>query len=64
MTVGFHVGQVVGKVILGVLFVLVVTPLGMVLRLAGKDLLRLRRDPKVASHWQPARPASQLDRQF
>jgi hypothetical protein len=62
--VGFHVTQFVGRVILFLVFLLVVTPLGLCLRLAGKDLLRLRRDTKAESYWQPARPPGPLDRLF
>jgi hypothetical protein len=63
-TVGFHIAQVLGQVVLAVLFLLVLTPLGLILRLTGKDLLRLKRAPKAESHWQPARPATPLERLF
>jgi len=63
-TVGFHVAQVLGQVVLAVLFLLGLTPLGRILRLAGKDLLRLKRAPKAESHWQPARPATPRERLF
>jgi hypothetical protein len=62
--VGFHVGQVVGFVLLTAVFLLVLTPLGLVLRLAGKDLLRLRRSPEAQSYWSAARPGNSLDRLF
>ncbi len=64
MTVGFYLGQVIGRVLLAGVFLLVLTPLGLILRLAGKDLLRLRRDPRRASYWEPARFTSHFDRQF
>jgi drug/metabolite transporter (DMT)-like permease len=64
MTAGFYLGQVMGRLLLALAFLLVVTPLGVMLRLAGKDLLRLRRDRRNASYWQPARFTSQFDRQF
>ncbi|MGH7065020.1 MAG: hypothetical protein ACREET_13165 [Stellaceae bacterium] len=37
--------------VMAVMFFAVVTPLGMVMRLAGKDLLRLRLEPEIPSYW-------------
>ena len=64
MFVGFHIGQFMGKVLLVVLFLGVVTPLGLVLRLLGKDLLRLKRSPEASSYWQAARRPNSLDKLF
>jgi hypothetical protein len=64
MTAGFYLGQVMGRLLLTLAFILVVTPLGVMLRIAGKDLLRLRRDRRSASYWQPACFTSHFDRQF
>ena len=63
MTVSFHVGQFMGRILLTVLFLLVVTPMGLLLRLFGKDLLRLKR-PEADSYWHPAKNANQFDRMF
>lgn len=59
------VGTVIGIAALGVVFFLVVTPLGLAARLAGRDRLRLRRPPPGASLWQSL-PAAAPDpaRQF
>jgi len=64
MTAAFYLGQVMGRLLLALAFIAVVTPLGVMLRLGGKDLLRLRRDRRNASYWRPARFTSQFDRQF
>lgn len=64
MTVSFCVGQVVGRILLALIFISVLTPMGLALRLFGKDLLRLRRRPGSASYWRAARPGGPLDRQF
>ncbi len=61
---GFRVGQVVGFVMLGLLFLLLVTPLGLTLRLARKDPLRLKRSPAAVTFWNTAKPASPLERLF
>lgn len=64
MTVSFHIGQVVGKVILTVFYLLVVTPLGLFLRLIGKDLLDIRTPRGVQTFWKPARKRGKLEQQF
>jgi hypothetical protein len=63
-TAGYHVGQFMGQILLVLFFFLVLTPLGLALRLAGKDLLRLKRDRSASSYWQPAPRESQLDKMF
>ena len=64
MTVSFYIGQIVSRVLLTVLFLLVVTPLGLLLRLFGKDLLHLKRKPASESYWQPVNRPQNLNRQF
>jgi hypothetical protein len=63
MTASFHVGQVVGAILLTVFFTFLLTPLGLFLRLAGKDLLATRRR-KVGTYWSRPRPPGSFDRQF
>ena len=64
MTASFHVGQVMGRVLLVVCFFALVTPMGWLLRLLGKDLLLLRRAPQRSTYWEPAKPEGTLDRLF
>lgn len=64
MTVSFRVGQVMGKILLTILFFVALVPLGLLLRLLGKDLLQLRRLPAGASYWQVARDGREFDRMF
>ena len=64
MRLSHLLGQIVAPVVLGLIFLLVLTPLGLLLRLLGKDLLRLRRDPAATSYWQPPPPSSDLTRMF
>jgi Saxitoxin biosynthesis operon protein SxtJ len=53
---GVLLGKLVSPVALGVLFYGVLSPIGVVMRIAGKDPLRLKRDPGAASYWIPRRP--------
>lgn len=64
MGISFRVGQVIGKVMLGAIYVLVVTPIGLALRIAGKDPLEIRRGKEKASYWKEARPTGELEKQF
>jgi len=57
------IGWVVSHVVLAILFYLVFTPIGVAFRLAGRDVLSLRR-PVRGSHWLPRPPASALARYF
>jgi hypothetical protein len=63
MTVSFHVGQVIGGLLLMVIFIVFVTPLGLALRLIGKDLLAVRSRP-LESYWSKPKPPGPFDRQF
>ena len=59
-------GYVVSNVILALMFFLVITPLGIILRLMGKDLLQQRR-PKQKEMWTPVKTVKTEDsyyRQF
>ncbi|HWF19166.1 MAG TPA: hypothetical protein VG754_07860 [Verrucomicrobiae bacterium] len=62
--VGFGITQLLGRIVLAALFVLVVTPFGLVLRLLGKDLLQLKPQRDAKTFWHPAKKSSPLDRMF
>ena len=47
----FPLGWTVSHVILGVLYYLVITPGGLVMRLFGRDPMRLRLDPEAKTYW-------------
>jgi hypothetical protein len=48
---GLVVSKVVNPVVMTLLFCLTIVPFGVLLRLAGKDLLRLKRAPQSSSYW-------------
>lgn len=43
-------------ILLGIIFYVAVTPMALILRVLGKDLLRLKSGPEVASYWIPREP--------
>jgi hypothetical protein len=65
---GVLLGKLVSPIALGVLFYGVFFPMGVVMRLAGKDPLRLKRDADAASYWvlrkPPGPPPNSMTNQF
>jgi len=51
MSLALVLGLVVSTVLLTVFFFLVITPVGLVARLAGKDFLRLKLRPEDTTYW-------------
>jgi MFS family permease len=64
MTVSFHAGQFMGRVLLTVFFLAVLTPMGWLLRALGKDLLRLKKPEQAETYWQAAKKSQNFDRMF
>ncbi|MGA9876131.1 MAG: hypothetical protein WBQ21_10005 [Solirubrobacteraceae bacterium] len=64
MRLGFAISQFIGRILLIMFFLLILTPVGLVLRLSGKDLLQLKKRQVAASYWQKSRDSSPLDRLF
>jgi hypothetical protein len=48
---GLLLSNVTTPLVMGLLFFAVVTPVGMLMRAAGKDPLRLRLDRRASSYW-------------
>ncbi len=48
---GRGINRVVGPVVTGLVFYAAVVPTGVIMRLLGKDPLRLKLDPDAASYW-------------
>ncbi len=65
---GLLLHAIISPLIMGLLFYFAVTPTGLVMRLLGKDLLRLKFDPEAESYWikrDPPGPArDSFDNQF
>jgi len=65
---GNLLNRIVGPAVTSLMFFLVFTPFALILRMAGKDLLRLRRDPAAASYWierdPPGPPPASMVEQF
>ena len=53
---GLLLHRIVSPIVLGILFYLFVTPMGFVMRIMGKDFLRLRFDSTSRSYWIERNP--------
>ena len=61
---GIFLGKIISPIILGIIFFLVVTPIGLLMRLFGKDVLNLRYN-KNKSYWiEKNGPKSKMKNQF
>jgi hypothetical protein len=49
-------GWVMTRVILGIIFLLLFTPAGLIMRLLGKDPMELRFDDRVGTYWHKRPP--------
>ncbi len=65
---GLLLGRVVSPVVMGLLFFVVFTPFGLVMRAFGHDPLRLKRNPEASTYWveraPPGPPPESMRNQF
>ncbi len=62
---GLTLSHIVNPIVLGGLFLFAITPMALIMRVAGKDLLDLRLDPKIDSYWILLdQPSSSMKNQF
>jgi len=68
MSVAFVLGFIMAHVILTLFFYLIITPIGLLARLVGKDFLSLKLDRQAPSYWLPRenkpKSAAVYERQF
>ena len=65
---GLLLYKVMNPLVLGLLFFVTITPIGLVMRAFGKDFLRLRMDRGAKSYWierePPGPPPQSMKNQF
>ncbi len=64
MAVALPIGLVVSTTVLAVLYYLILTPIGLAMRLSGRDHLGRRIDPAARTYWVPRRPPDSVRRYF
>ncbi len=61
---GLFLGKIISPIVMGIIFFLVVTPTGLIMRILGKDLLNLKYN-KNKSYWiEKTGPKSKMNNQF
>ena len=61
---GIILGKIVSPIIMGLIFFLVVTPIGILMRILGKDLLNLKYNLNKSYWIEKSGPKSKMKNQF
>ena len=61
---GIFLGKIVSPIIMGIIFFLVVTPIGLLMRLLGKDLINLKYNNNKSYWIEKKGPKSKMKNQF
>ena len=66
MTAGEALGWINTRILLGIVFYGLITPMGLIRRLRSEDPMRRRHDPAAQSYRvpKPPRPGAHMNRQF
>lgn len=62
--VGYPIGLVVSFTIMLIIYFLVITPIGVVMRLVGRDPMKRKFDPAAQSYWIKRAPPANIRRYF
>jgi hypothetical protein len=60
----FPIGWAISFILMAIFYFLLITPLGLVFRLMGKDLLNQKFDSNAKSYWVVRKPPENIDRYF
>jgi len=64
MYAAFPIGWVVSHVMLALIYYGVMTPIGLVMRLLGRDPLKRKLDRSADTYWEPREPIANSKRYF
>jgi len=48
---GIFLGSIVSPIVMGIIFFVIVTPIGLIMRFLGKDLLRVNKNKNASTYW-------------
>ena len=51
MKFGLFLGSIIAPLVMGIVYFMVVTPVGLIMRSLGKDLLRMKKSKSAATYW-------------
>tara|TARA_B110000263_G_C15102049_1_gene415793 strand:- start:60 stop:449 length:390 start_codon:yes stop_codon:yes gene_type:complete len=61
---GILLGKIVSPIVMGVVFFLVVTPISLIMKLFGKDILNIKKNKKQTYWIEKTGPKSKMKNQF
>ena len=61
---GIFLGRIISPIVMGIIFFFVVTPIGLIMRILGKDLLNLKYNKKQSYWIEKNGPKSKMKNQF
>lgn len=64
MYAAYPIGWTVSHVLMAIVFYLVITPIGLVMRLLGYDPMQRRLDRQAATYWVQRQPVTEVKRYF
>jgi hypothetical protein len=53
ITFSIVLGYFVSRILLTIIFLIVITPMGLIMRIVGKDPMERKLDPNAATYWEP-----------
>ena len=56
LRLGMLLNRIVSPLVMALIFIVTVTPIALIMRLSGKDPLRLRLEPQAKSYWIERKP--------
>jgi len=48
---GIFLGSIVSPIVMGIVFFMIVTPIGLIMRFLGKDVLRINKNKLASTYW-------------
>ncbi len=61
---GILLQKVTNPILMGIMLYLLFTPIGLILRLFGKDILNIKLDKNATSYWQMGKKPESMKRMF
>ncbi len=62
---GELLGKIIAPIIMGIVYFVILTPISLIIRIFGKDLLNLRFSNKIQSYWiKRDKDLGSMDKQF
>ena len=61
---GELLGKIIAPIVMFLVFFIILTPIGILLKLFGKDLLKIKKNKLIKSYWINRKNITSMDRQF